>query len=104
MPDRPVQHVRVRGIRLAAVDGHRELGELALQSGQARQRRIHLVERDLIRPDLVRCQVRLREQRKHWLSGLVKLAEPLPTFLKPVAGITNVDPSRQLQFGLKLIF
>jgi hypothetical protein len=30
--------------------------------------------------------------------------EPLPTFLKPVAGITNVDPSRQLQFGVKLIF
>jgi len=29
---------------------------------------------------------------------------PLPTFLAGVAGITNVDPSRQVQFSAKLIF
>jgi len=29
---------------------------------------------------------------------------PLPTFLAPVAGITNVDPSRQVQFVVKLLF
>jgi len=27
-----------------------------------------------------------------------------PTFLAPVAGITNVDPSRQVQFVVKLLF
>ncbi|MFN7949377.1 MAG: TonB-dependent receptor [Blastocatellia bacterium] len=31
-------------------------------------------------------------------------AAPLPTFLAPVAGISNVDPGRQLQFGLRLTF
>ena len=30
--------------------------------------------------------------------------DPLPTFLTPVAGIGNADPSRQLQFGLRLMF
>lgn len=30
--------------------------------------------------------------------------EGLATFLAPVAGITNADPSRQIQFGLKLLF
>jgi hypothetical protein len=29
---------------------------------------------------------------------------PLPTFLAPVAGITNTDPARQIQFGLRLMF
>jgi hypothetical protein len=29
---------------------------------------------------------------------------PLPTFLAPVAGIVNTDPSRQIQFSVKLIF
>jgi hypothetical protein len=29
---------------------------------------------------------------------------PMPTFLAPVAGITNADPSRQVQFSAKLIF
>jgi len=31
-------------------------------------------------------------------------ATPLPTFLRPVAGVTNVDPGRQFQFGLRMIF
>jgi hypothetical protein len=30
--------------------------------------------------------------------------DPLPTFLAPVAGITNVDPSRQLQVGVRMRF
>jgi hypothetical protein len=31
---------------------------------------------------------------------------PLPrsAFLAPVAGLNNVDPSRQLQFGVRLLF
>jgi hypothetical protein len=29
---------------------------------------------------------------------------PLPTFLAPVAGITNADPSRQVQLSVKVIF
>jgi hypothetical protein len=29
---------------------------------------------------------------------------PLPTFLAPVAGITNSDPARQVQFALKFRF
>jgi hypothetical protein len=29
---------------------------------------------------------------------------PLPTFLAPVAGITNADPSRQIQFSFRIIF
>lgn len=29
---------------------------------------------------------------------------PLPTFLSPIAGINNTDPSRQIQFGVRLIF
>jgi hypothetical protein len=29
---------------------------------------------------------------------------PLATFLAPVAGITNVDPARQLQFALRVGF
>ena len=29
---------------------------------------------------------------------------PLATFLAPIAGITNTDPSRQVQFGLKFLF
>jgi hypothetical protein len=29
---------------------------------------------------------------------------PLPTFLAPVAGLTNPDPARQIQFGLRLMF
>jgi hypothetical protein len=29
---------------------------------------------------------------------------PLPTFLAPVAGITNADPARQVQFGIRLMF
>jgi hypothetical protein len=31
-------------------------------------------------------------------------ATPQPTFLQPVAGVTNVDPGRQFQFGLRMIF
>jgi hypothetical protein len=29
---------------------------------------------------------------------------PLSTFLAPIAGITNTDPSRQIQASVKLIF
>jgi hypothetical protein len=29
---------------------------------------------------------------------------PLTTFLKPIAGIANTDPSRQLRFAVKLLF
>jgi hypothetical protein len=29
---------------------------------------------------------------------------PLASFLAPVAGITNADPSRQIQFAFKLLF
>lgn len=31
-------------------------------------------------------------------------AAPLPTFLRPIAGIQNADPSRQIQAGLRLLF
>ena len=31
-------------------------------------------------------------------------AQPLPTFLSPIAGITNADPSRQIQFLVRLLF
>ncbi len=29
---------------------------------------------------------------------------PRATFLAPTAGIDNIDPSRQIQFGLRLLF
>lgn len=29
---------------------------------------------------------------------------PLATFLAPVAGITNADPSRQIQFATRVLF
>ena len=30
--------------------------------------------------------------------------DPLATFLAPVAGITNVDPGRQVQGGVRVLF
>jgi hypothetical protein len=30
--------------------------------------------------------------------------QPLPTFLSPTAGVANTDPSRQLRFGVRLLF
>lgn len=35
-----------------------------------------------------------------WGNG----ATPLSTFLAPIAGVANVDPGRQFQFGLRLLF
>ena len=29
---------------------------------------------------------------------------PRATFLQPIAGINNIDPSRQIQFGLRFLF
>jgi hypothetical protein len=29
---------------------------------------------------------------------------PLPAFPSPVAGVANTDPSRQLRFGVQLLF
>ena len=31
-------------------------------------------------------------------------SQPLATFLQPIAGISNSDPARQFQFGLRMIF
>jgi hypothetical protein len=31
-------------------------------------------------------------------------ATPLATFLSPIAGINNVDPSREIQFVLRLLY
>jgi hypothetical protein len=30
--------------------------------------------------------------------------KPLPTFLAPIAGITNADPARQIQLMLRFLF